>query len=632
MTGAADRARRMSRVQNTAHGVRGPVVQAGEIHGGVWLTLPETGRHPLRALSGLPAARDWDPFLAGVHRARTGPGGTGLPAYVPRDIDGELRRLVRESAAHGGLVLLVGPSTAGKTRAAFEAVRDVLPDHRVLAPDPGSDLTQLPGLHDAERDVAWLLWLDDLQSHLGPDALSPVLLDWLTGTRVPVVATLRTQYYRELRESGEALGMRVVNAARPLLVSREWSSEERRRAEATGDPLLAQALPHRDFGVSEYLAAGPELLREWRSARIPAEEGGHPRGHALVAAAVDLARTGLASPVPRRLLDLLHVTYLAGMATLRPEPLDEAWAWAVRQRLGAASLLVPGDLEQSVWRAFDYLVDEAPPARDVPELVWDTALDQAKDGEERWLVGRTAWRSGHPRVAESAWLPLAEAGDTRAMSDLAELLRARGDLAGADAWLARAADAESDTAMYELGLEYLRQSPYHRRNAFGTGFAAVRARYWFRRAAQAGHVEAMYQLGRLPGRWDGTDEGPETWLRRAAEAGHARAMTELARRLRRDGDREGAAAWLARAAAALDPEGMHLLAASLRERGDEEAAEAWFAAAAGAGYPRAAHALSALLRARGDAEGAARMLERAVRRERRAITDTVAAYTRQQGL
>lgn len=52
-----------------------------------------------------------------------------VPAYVPRDVDGDLHRRLGES----GFVVIVGDSSAGKSRAAFEAVR-CLPEHVLIAP------------------------------------------------------------------------------------------------------------------------------------------------------------------------------------------------------------------------------------------------------------------------------------------------------------------------------------------------------------------------------------------------------------------------------------------------------------------------------------------------------------------
>ena len=96
----------------------------------------------------LPKVREVsDPVMLGVHPSSSvragsrGPAGEPLlervPAYVPRDVDDELQRRLAVS----GFVLIVGDSTAGKSRAASEAIA-VLPDHvgyRPLTPsgDPG---------------------------------------------------------------------------------------------------------------------------------------------------------------------------------------------------------------------------------------------------------------------------------------------------------------------------------------------------------------------------------------------------------------------------------------------------------------------------------------------------------------
>ncbi len=76
----------------------------------------------VRADGRLPLVRDiTDPVLLGAHRAQDPaappPAGhereAGAPAYIPRDADTDLR----ERLAAGGFVLLIGDSTAGKTRA-----------------------------------------------------------------------------------------------------------------------------------------------------------------------------------------------------------------------------------------------------------------------------------------------------------------------------------------------------------------------------------------------------------------------------------------------------------------------------------------------------------------------------------
>ncbi|WUH89379.1 hypothetical protein OG900_03935 [Streptomyces sp. NBC_00433] len=98
---------------------------AGGFHQHQHTTAPPSG-----ALAG-----DTDPLALGVHRARRGgDGGAALPPYVRRDVDGRVRDALRTAAAAGGMVLLTGDSTAGKSRTALEAVRAVLPGHLLPAP------------------------------------------------------------------------------------------------------------------------------------------------------------------------------------------------------------------------------------------------------------------------------------------------------------------------------------------------------------------------------------------------------------------------------------------------------------------------------------------------------------------
>ena len=74
--------------------------------------------------AGAVRVRDARPRLLGVHAAiqveEKVPG--ELPVYVPRDIDDGLRAGLAADAQRGGFVLLVGGSSVGKTRCAFEAV------------------------------------------------------------------------------------------------------------------------------------------------------------------------------------------------------------------------------------------------------------------------------------------------------------------------------------------------------------------------------------------------------------------------------------------------------------------------------------------------------------------------------
>ena len=108
-----------------------------------------------------------DPRRLGVHAAISVPGVPDEipPEYVPRDADdGEsgVRAKVAAASERGGFVLLVGGSSVGKTRCAFEAVTALLSDWWLVHPaGPGeiAALVQAP----PRRMV---VWLDELQRYL----------------------------------------------------------------------------------------------------------------------------------------------------------------------------------------------------------------------------------------------------------------------------------------------------------------------------------------------------------------------------------------------------------------------------------------------------------------------------------
>jgi hypothetical protein len=71
----------------------------------------------------------WDPVELGVHRVI---GGGLLPPYVRRRHDQVLRTILDPGVAANRLVVVRGGSSTGKSRAAYEAVLDRLPDWRLI--------------------------------------------------------------------------------------------------------------------------------------------------------------------------------------------------------------------------------------------------------------------------------------------------------------------------------------------------------------------------------------------------------------------------------------------------------------------------------------------------------------------
>jgi hypothetical protein len=60
-----------------------------------------------------------------------------LPRFVTRDVEAQVRAWMRTAAADGGMLLLVGDSSVGKTRLLYETACSELGRFRVLAPNLG---------------------------------------------------------------------------------------------------------------------------------------------------------------------------------------------------------------------------------------------------------------------------------------------------------------------------------------------------------------------------------------------------------------------------------------------------------------------------------------------------------------
>jgi hypothetical protein len=119
-------------------------------------------------------AGDANPRRLGVHAAVSVPGvpDEDPPEYVPRDTDNGqfgVRAKVIAAAERGGFVLLVGGSSVGKTRSAFEAVKALLPDWQLVHPAGPAEVAGLAAAPSPQTVV----WLDELQRYLdGQDGLS----------------------------------------------------------------------------------------------------------------------------------------------------------------------------------------------------------------------------------------------------------------------------------------------------------------------------------------------------------------------------------------------------------------------------------------------------------------------------
>lgn len=515
-----------------------------------------------------------DPLEVGVHRAAVS-GGTALPPYCLRDVEAELERLVAEQGQSevGMAVLLIGDSTSGKSRMAYELLVRHFGKLRALLPEDNAELRQGASAL-ANTTERCILWLDDLERFVGTDGLSPGLLRFALRRRHIVMATIRSERFRRLNpyfSEREVESHDHADVARGLFdifmqfhVSRIWSEEERARAAQMGDDRLQQALKDPRIGVSEYLAAGPAMMQALEVATGP---GGNPRGVALVRCAIDLSRAGLFSGVPKQLLQLLHEDYLQALGgdLLSPEPFESALSWALARRLGVTSLLRQAGGPDR-YLPFDYLVDAVERAAhapwQAPESLWETVERLATSGEEASSddIAFAALGHGQALRAERIWSARRQAGDDLATEHLGMLYAGQGRMPEAAEYLTEAAGKGSPTAAFRLGIFHEDQGDVQSaEQAFklatsrGDTHAAAHLAFLLQARGDIREAEALFRssleveeeaqagLGRLLAETGRTDEALQT-LRAFADRGSISARLSLGALLAEDEQYDEAAA------------------------------------------------------------------------------------------
>ena len=124
---------------------------------------------------GRPLDKVADPLQLGVHRAIEADSPVAylpaLPTYIEREHDYRLRDVVKQvSSGHSRMVVLVGGSSCGKSRACWEALRRLPGNWRLWHPfDPTRPEGALAGIPHVGRKT--VVWLDETQSYLNtPDS------------------------------------------------------------------------------------------------------------------------------------------------------------------------------------------------------------------------------------------------------------------------------------------------------------------------------------------------------------------------------------------------------------------------------------------------------------------------------
>ncbi|MFD8086427.1 hypothetical protein ACFV4F_32555, partial [Kitasatospora sp. NPDC059722] len=164
----------------------------------LWIEAKNSPESPMRT------AEQWGATVLGVHAALTVGdwGDERITPYLDREHDRLLRGRLRRAATgrKSALAVLIGRSSTGKTRAAYEAVCGELPDWPLLVPSGPADLVDWVATDSV--DVRTVLWLDEAQRYLlGPlgEDCSGALAALLNQVApVVVVGSMWPEYARSL--------------------------------------------------------------------------------------------------------------------------------------------------------------------------------------------------------------------------------------------------------------------------------------------------------------------------------------------------------------------------------------------------------------------------------------------------
>ncbi|MFD0287706.1 tetratricopeptide repeat protein [Streptomyces lutosisoli] len=560
----------------------------------------EPGQGPGRPIT------QWNPHDLEVHPAGPAPGGQGsaavaarLPGYVPRDHDRVLAEAVIDAGqGHSRMVVLVGTSSTGKTRACWEAVRP-LEDEGWRLWHPFDPTRADAALEDLERvQPRTVVWLNEAQHYLGDseagERIAAAVHALLTNSgRAPVLVlgTLWPEYelqYAALPSPGRPdphSRVRELLAGRTLTVPDSFDEEALHAAAVLakdGDRLLADTLTrastHRQ--VTQDLAGAPELLRRY--------EHGTPAARAIAEAAMDARRLGVGLHLSQAFLIDAATDFIsdsdyeelgddwaeAAFAELaRPvhgkqAPLRRAAARPKRRPPGSLGPSTPAVSAGPVFRLADYLEQHGRTTRRAlcpPASFWHAAHTHLTHPEDLNNLADAAFTRHRLYWEHHLRNKGVDVGDAYALFRLAEVRRRVGDRDGAETL--------------------------------------------YRQAADTGHTYALIRLAEVR-RMAGDLDGAETLYRQAADSGNAEALLGLAEMREEVGDRDGAEVLYVQLAASGRTSALVGLADMRRRAGDRDRAEALYRQAADNGHTHALFRLAEMRKEVGDRDGAESLYQR----------------------
>ncbi|MFF3208646.1 MULTISPECIES: tetratricopeptide repeat protein [unclassified Streptomyces] len=594
-----------------------------------------------------------DPIDLEVHRAieveesQRLPGVPDLPTYVARPHDWVLGEVVHKAAqGESQLVMLVGGSSTGKTRACWEAVQLLPEDWRLWHPidpeRPGAALADLPQV--GSRTVVWLNeshhYLFTADQAVGEQVAAGLRALLRDQARAPVLVlgTIWPEYRNSLMVEPKPGGPDPHAQARALLTGRELTvpaafdetamldlSKKARR-----DPRLAYARDRAEQGhITQYLAGAPELLSRFEAAP--------PGAKAVVLAAMDARRAGHGLDLPHSFLGEACEGYFSDQEwdLLAENWLEEAFAYATRPVRGARGMLTrrrprrgEPSSEGPLYRLADYLEQQGRQTRRtqrIPPSVWESALRHRVSGRTLAPFARSC---GLLRVAFHLESQAAASGLGESARRAGDVLRKAGRLKEALPWYQKAADAGDAESALRAGQLLWQQERWGPaldsfRWAADMGLADLAKQRAWAMVHYAPHLRPQAWMGPQP------EAGPSlsgTSTRSALRNPHAEELDNLLAQ----GQTE-AALTLARTLGVDLPPIFRRGAASLIKQGFIDEAIKWYALAFDAGDAGAAWRVGRLLREQGHDDEAIEWYQRGAYAGDRTALQRVAYLMRERG-
>ncbi|MEU8356365.1 hypothetical protein AB0C27_10190 [Nonomuraea sp. NPDC048882] len=435
------------------------------------------------APEGTPAAvvstatvKESDPIALGVHPAiALDPAidrpelSQKLPTYVQRDHD-RLLRHVLDSPEPPALVMLVGTSSTGKTRSAYEAIARCLPDWRLLHPLHATDLLATLGGGVEPRTVLWLnesqIYFEDDHGEAAAAEIRRLLAVtsevvaigsmwpeyWFTYTRTPRPGTPDPHY--QVRA--------LLEIATKISVRDAFTPAELKNAHQTAelDSRLATALTALDngYGVTQTLSGGPDLMSRW-------EDAPDPYKRAVVNAAIDARRLGHLSPLSVELLRKLSAASLNGpqRAAAPQRWFEDSLGYACEPLRGGISLLTATSRAENRVEGYvlaDFIHQQGRETRrcsPVSDEMWRALAVHTGDADDLERLGASASGRGRYPQALALWWASYAQGRVSTWSQLWRLLGQMGKSREAEDVLRQAADS-GDVHAQRLLLAMLRRA------------------------------------------------------------------------------------------------------------------------------------------------------------------------------